>query len=247
MFREIGILYLKLINLKKYFFEGIIIFCSVFLSLYLNNLNNELIEEKQKKEYLIDLKNSVDIDILQIESLINTLLESEKLINNLQDDIDKRHTLLSDIESIQMIIEVEVGFSFFPKDGIFNQMISTGAFELISSNDLKTNLLEMFNHQKARNYATSVEIDNFNIQYRKGPFSNFRIRFDYNLMAGEFYGKRKLVKFQFNNDYYFSDEFYGLLSQAKLYSNMYRRQLNDFLKTYNKTKTLIKFELDESD
>ena len=75
--------------MKKYFFEGIIIFCSVFLSLYLNNLNNELIEEKQKKEYLIDLKNSVDMDILQIESLINTLLESEKLINNLQDDIDR--------------------------------------------------------------------------------------------------------------------------------------------------------------
>ena len=132
-------------------------------------------------------------------------------------------------------------------NGIFNQMISTGTFELISSNDLKTNLLEMFNHQKARNYATSVEIDNFNIEYRRGPFQNFRIRFDYNLMEGEFYGKRKLAKFQFNSNYYFSNEFYGLLSQAKLYSNMYRRQLNDILKTYNKTKTLIKFELDQSD
>ena len=85
----------------------------------------------------MDLKNSVDIDIIQIESLISTLLESEKLINNLQNDIDKKHTLLSDYESIQMIIEIEVGFSFFPKDGIFNQMISTGAFELISRNDLK--------------------------------------------------------------------------------------------------------------
>ena len=230
--------------MKKYFFEGIIIFCSVFLSLY---LNNDFIEDKQKKEYLIDLKNSVDLDIVQIESLINTLLESEVLINNLQNDIDKKHTLLSDDESIQAIIEIEVGFSFFPKDGIYNQMISTGTFELISSTDLKTNLLEMFNHQQARNYATSTEIDNFNIEYRRGPFANFRIRFDYNLMAGEFYGKRRLAKFKFNTDYYFSDEFYGLLSQAKLYSNMYRRQLNDILKTYNKTKTLIKFELDESD
>ena len=65
--------------MKKYFFEGIIIFCSVFLLLY---LNNDLIEDKQKKEYLIDLKNSVDLDIFQIESLINTLLESEVLIKN---------------------------------------------------------------------------------------------------------------------------------------------------------------------
>ena len=126
-------------------------------------------------------------------------------------------------------------------------MTSKGAFELISSTDFKTNLIEMFNHQKARNYSTSKEIDNFNIEYRRGPFANFRIRFDYNSMAGEFYGKIKLAKFKFNSDYYFSYEFYGLLSQAKPYSNMYRRQLNDILKTYNKTKTLIKFELDKSD
>ena len=57
---------------------------------------------------MIDLKNSVDLDIIQIESLINTLLESEVLINNLQNDIDKKHTLLSDDESIQAIIEIEV-------------------------------------------------------------------------------------------------------------------------------------------
>ena len=37
----------------------------------------------------MDLKNSVDMDIIQIESLISTLLESENLINNLQNDIDE--------------------------------------------------------------------------------------------------------------------------------------------------------------
>ena len=37
---------------------------------------------------------------------------------------------------------------FFPKEGVFNQMISTGTFELIKSKKLKTNLLEIYNHQK---------------------------------------------------------------------------------------------------
>ena len=41
----------------------------------------------------------------------------------------------------------------------------------------------------------------------------------------------------------FLNEFYGLLSQAKLYSNMYRRQLNDILKTYNKQKQLLSLSL----
>ena len=36
--------------------------------------------------------------------------------------------------------------------------------------------------------------------------------------------------------------FYGLLSQAKLYSNMYKRQLNDILDSYEKTLLLINQE-----
>ncbi len=173
------------------------------------------------------------------------MYSSEEMISSIQNDIDEKHTLLKDEEAIEKLIGIEVGFSFFPKDGVFNQMISTGTFELISNNELKNNLLEMFNHQRARNYATSLEIDNFNIEFRRNPYTKFRIRFDYNLLSGEFYGSRQLTKFKFNRDYYFSNEFYGLLSQAKLYSNMYKRQLNDILKTYEDTQLLIKQELSD--
>jgi len=36
-----------------------------------------------------------------------------------------------------------------------------------------------------------------------------------------------------------------MLSQAKLYSNMYKRQLSDILKTYRQAQLLIKQELEE--
>ena len=231
--------------MKKYFFEGIVIFFSVLLSLYLGNLNNLASERAKKNGYVLDLAKTIKDDINQIESLLKTLHSSEEMISSIQNDIDEKHTLLKDEEAIEKLIGIEVGFSFFPKDGVFNQMISTGTFELISNNELKNNLLEMFNHQRARNYATSLEIDNFNIEFRRNPYTKFRIRFDYNLLSGEFYGSRQLTKFKFNRDYYFSNEFYGLLSQAKLYSNMYKRQLNDILKTYEDTQLLIKQELSD--
>lgn len=231
--------------MKKYVFEGIVIFFSVLLSLYLGNLNNLASERAKKNGYVLDLAKTIKDDINQIESLLKTLYSSEEMISSIQNDIDEKHTLLKDEEAIEKLIGIEVGFSFFPKDGVFNQMISTGTFELISNNELKNNLLEMFNHQRARNYATSLEIDNFNIEFRKNPYTKFRIRFDYNLLTGEFYGSRQLTKFKFNRDYYFSNEFYGLLSQAKLYSNMYKRQLNDILKTYEDTQLLIKQELSD--
>jgi len=229
--------------MKKYLFEGIVIFSSVLLSLYMGNLNQLASNIDKKNSYIEDLIKTINDDIHQIESLLETLYQSEEKISSLQNDIDQQHQLLKDKEVIKQLIGIEVGFSFFPKDGVYNQMISTGSFELIENNDLKNNLLEMYNHQKARNYATSLEIDNFNLMFRSVPYQNFRIRFDYNLLNGEFYGKRQLTQYTFNSEFYLSDHFYGLLSQAKLYSNMYKRQLSDILKTYKQTELLLKQEI----
>ena len=234
---------MKIQSYKKYLFEGLVIFFSVFLSLYVGNLNEKRTNFEKKQQYIIDLIEILNQDIFQVEKLMNQLNKSEKFINSIQNDIDSQHNLLSDSQVIDMLIDIEVGFSFFPKDGIFNQMISTGTFELIKNNDLKMILLEMYNHQKERNFATSKEIDEFNLMFRNLPYSKFKIRFDYNLLDGEFYGKRNLTSFKFDNEFYLSNEFYGLLSQAKIYSNMYKRQLNDILKSNKESLLLSKEEV----
>ena len=228
---------------KGYLIEGLVIAFSVVLSLYLNNLNKSFSDKEKKINYLNDLSITLDEDIKQIINLISVLDNSERLILELQNDIDNDQSQLSHDEIINKLIEIEVGFSFFPQDGIYNQMISTGTFELIRNQYLKNNLLEMYNHQIARNYATSREIDDFNIEFRREPYVQFRIRFDYDLLDGEFYGKRKLISYNFDSNYYKSNSFYGLLSQAKLYSNMYRRLLNDILKSYQETALLCKEEI----
>ena len=123
--------------MKKYLFEGLVIFSSVLLSLYLGNLNQVASNVDKKNAYLKDLIKTLNDDIHQIESLLETLYQSEEKISSLQNDIDQQHQLLEDKGVITQLIDIEVGFSFFPKDGIYNQMISTGAFELINNNDLK--------------------------------------------------------------------------------------------------------------
>ena len=59
----------------------------------------------------------------------------------------------------------------------------------------------MYNHLKERNIATSNEIDQFNIGFRRTILENFRVRFNYNLLDGEFYGNRSLKVFEFNKSY----------------------------------------------
>ena len=236
----------KTINIKnnlKYFFQSFVIILSVFISFYIEDFRKGNENIITKNDLVSDLIISLDDDLVQIEELLKILQNSEKNIQEILSDIDNNHKSLSDIDAIKTILDIEVGFSFFPKDGIFEQLISTGTFELIKNNELKRLLLQMFNHQKDRNYATSQEIDNWNIITRGEILKKFRIRFSYNSYDGEFYGSRSVNTFYFNTNYYQSNDFYGLLSQAQNYSNMYMRLLNDIKKSYETAKSLSIEEL----
>ena len=110
-------------------------------------------------------------DQKQIAALRNTLEQSLLCIARLQDDISSGHEDLTDAAALDSLLCVEVGHSFFPQDGVYAQMVATGALELIESNELKTQLLEIYTHLKDRNYATSMEIDSFNISFRNAALT----------------------------------------------------------------------------
>ena len=128
--------------------EFLAVFLGIALSFYVEEWQTEKDNERKKDQYLSDLTNTLEMDIQQINKLLKTLINSEKLITEIQSDIDENHKALSDIEILNKLLDVEVGFSFFPQDGIFNQLISTGSFELIENVELKNILLVMYNHQK---------------------------------------------------------------------------------------------------
>lgn len=230
----------------KYFFQGIVIILSIFISFFFEDIRKNKEDVVTKNDLVSDLIISLDEDLIQIDDLLKILQDSEKKILEILNDIDLNHKNLTDLEAIKTILDIEVGISFFPKDGIFEQLISTGTFELIKNNELKKLLLEMFNHQKDRNYATSTEIDQWNISKRGEILKKFRVRFSYNSYDGEFYGSRIVNTFDFNRDYYMSSDFYGLLSQAQYYSNMYMRLLSDIKKSYETAKSLSVEELKKS-
>ena len=77
--------------------------------------------------------------------------------------------------------------------------------------------------------------------FRNEINKNFRIRFSYNSFDGEFYGTRTLTNF--NEKYYFSNSFYGLISQSQQYVNMYMRQLKDIEENYETVYALSKEEV----
>ena len=225
--------------------QAVVIILSVLLSFYLEDRRQENITRQEKNYLLTDLSKTLESDIYQIEIILEGLGNSDKDLVKLLNDINNNHTLLSDREVAEILLQIQIGTSFFPQDGIFNELIANGSFNLIENEELKALLLNMYTHKKERNYATSVEIDNFNLLWRRQIMGNFRIQFNYNSYDGEIYGQQELTRFRFNRQYYLSNELYGALSQSRIYVGMYTRFLNDQKNEYQTALALSKTEIGE--
>lgn len=225
--------------------QAVVIILSVLLSFYLEQRRQVNITKQEKNYLLTDLTKTLESDIDQIEIILESLSNSDKDLLKLLNDINNNHTLLSDREVAEILLQIQIGTSFFPQDGIFNELIANGSFNLIENEQLKALLLNMYTHKKERNYATSVEIDNFNLLWRRQIMGNFRIQFNYNSYDGEIYGQQELTRFRFNRQYYLSNELYGALSQSRIYVGMYTRFLNDQINEYQTALALSKTEIGE--
>ena len=226
--------------------QGILILIGILLSFHIEDSRIEQKNFEIKNELLSDLNRAISNDLEQIINLKKILKSALDSISELQDDMNKNHQLLSDEEVIKKLIDLNVSISFFPQDGIFTELISSGSFELIKSKELKSKLLEIYNHQKERNLSISDDIDVVMKDYELEIMTNFRIGIDYNSSDGEFYGKPILSDYEFNRDYYLSNELYGLMSLNYLFGVMYSRLLNDFEKSHEATLALSMLEIDKN-
>ncbi len=226
--------------------QGILILVGILLSFHIEDSRIEQKNFEIKNELLSDLNRAINDDLEQIKNLKEILNSSLDSISELQDDMNKNHQLLSDEEAIKKLIDLNVSISFFPQDGIFTELISSGSFELIKNKDLKSKLLEIYNHQKERNLSISDDIDVVMKDYELEIMTNFRIAIDYTSSDGEFYGKPILSDYEFNRDYYLSNELYGLMSLNYLFGVMYSRLLNDFENSHEATLALSMLEIDKS-
>ena len=226
--------------------QGILILIGILLSFHIEDSRIEQKNFEIKNELLSDLNRAISDDLEQIKNLKEILNSSLDSISELQDDMNKNHQLLSDEEVIKKLIDLNVSISFFPQDGVFTELISSGSFELIKSKELKSKLLEIYNHQKERNLSISDDIDVVMKDYELEIMTNFRIAIDYTSSDGEFYGKPILSDYEFNRDYYLSNKLYGLMSLNYLFGVMYSRLLDDFKKSHEATLALSMLEIDKS-
>ena len=126
-------------NNLRLLIEFIVIISGVLLSFYIDDFR-QLQNQKLEKDILIgELVITAREDLKQIQNLKKDLIKVQDNIKIFLKDIQDNRKDIADKEIAinYLFISEKMSVSFFPQDGIFSQLTSTGSLQLIKSNALK--------------------------------------------------------------------------------------------------------------
>ena len=227
--------------MKKYFlkygFEFVVIFLGILISLYFEQSRQNRIENERKNNSIEQLIKVIDQDLLQIDNFIllqqMSLESSDKLYDNLRyDEKLSEDKIIYHISSVGRALK-----SFFPQEGIFNQLISSDLIKRINSETLKSRLFKLFNEDLKRHDVHTKEYDEFFLSFNYKLSVNFFLEHNWKTDASEV-NQIEIKKYRFNNSFYTSDEFFGNLIEARKNISAYLTELHDLKTKYSDLKSL---------
>jgi len=227
--------------MKKYFlkygFEFVVIFFGILISLYFEQSRQNRIENERKNNSIEQLIKVIDQDLLQIDNFIllqqMSLESSDKLYDNLRyDEKLSEDKIIYHISSVGRALK-----SFFPQEGVFNQLISSDLIKRINSETLKSRLFKLFNEDLKRHDVHTKEYDEFFLSFNYKLSVNFFLEHNWKTDASEV-NQIEIKKYRFNNSFYTSDEFFGNLIEARKNISAYLTELQDLKTKYSDLKSL---------
>ena len=232
--------------MKKYFlkygFEFIVIFLGILISLYFEQSRQDSKENDRKNNSIEQLIKVIDQDIKQIDNFIilqqMSLESSDKLYGNLRyDEKLSDDKIMYNISSVGRALK-----SFFPQEGIFNQLISSDLIKRINSETLKNRLFKLFNEDLRRHDVHTKEYDNFFLQFNYKLSVKFFLEHKWKTDASDA-NQIEILKYRFNNDFYRGDEFFGNLIEARKNISAYLTELKELKIKYLDLKSLCLDEI----
>ena len=221
----------------RYGFEFVVIFLGILISLYFEQSRQDKIENERKNNSIEQLLKVIDQDIKQIENFAKlqqmSLESSEALYENLRYNSNlSEEKIMYHISSVGRALK-----SFFPQEGIFNQLISSDLIKRIESETLKTKLFKLFNEDLKRHDVHTKEYDNFFLEFNYKLSEKFFLEHNWKTDVNEV-NQVEVIRYKFNDNYYKSDIFFGNLIEARKNISAYLGELRELTLKYNDLKSL---------
>ena len=153
----------------KYIAEFLVVFLGILLSFAIDNKLKLNAEIDNKNQLLTQLSEIIEKDLEQLKVIDSTLVVVENSLNYLTDDLFNQ----TKVSSNNLVLNFEnisskMSLSFFPNNGIYNEIIAVGAMKLIRYKSLRTTISLIYEHNTKRSKAVNRSLDDFNEEFNNG-------------------------------------------------------------------------------
>ena len=232
--------------MKKYFIEGLLIFLSVLSAFFLESYRLGRSDIKLKNNLMLELSSSIKEDLRQINDVKLVLTESMNsgkvlLEDFLSDDKQNKEVVAENFSKLW-----SMNISYFPREGIYNQLLATGSLEIIKEEKLKEKLMSVYEHAMSRKEAIDNTIDEFVWRSMQSSSKDIWITNEFwdggsNLIIQDY--KRNISKFHISENYYKSSFLGSFYSHSVTVMARYLSILSRIEEDFSDIQKLIEDEL----
>ena len=222
-----------------------IIITGVLISFYLDDIR-QLNEKKGYKDKLItELLVSSEQDLAQIENITKDLNQVQSNIAMMLEDINDGSKDLQDsiIAEKYLFVTQKMSVSFFPQNGTFDQLISTGSMELIDSDRFRRVLLNNYTHYYDRNSANNLTFDDLYLAFGANINPHILVKPIEEKDASFIYADKSVGDFEIDEEFYLSNMFQAYLFTAQSMVGKNIDMLNIFQNSYQEIIDLANEEI----
>lgn len=161
-----------------YLFETIAITVGILGAFYLENWNQGRQEDKLRYDYLIRLKEDLQMDWKDLSNQMNLFEIRTRRLNALMPLFDQTNVNPDTFAS--RFYDIFYQDDFKQNDKTFNDMVNNGNLELFSRHELKQGLLELYAlYEKLNAYEETIKTNNRNFIYEPAT-----MKYDYYRLTG---------------------------------------------------------------
>jgi hypothetical protein len=221
--------------MKRYLLESSLIIVSVLLSLSIDSYLEKKSRLNQKNVILKELKESILIDKSQLKEVIDVQKKCFNSAGILINDFNNK-LKLSQEELVKNFSSLKQNgiVSFFPQMGPFLRLLNTGSMELISSDDLRSKLLIIYDNLNRRKEFGDRVMDDFGMDFGRdlSPFIVVTERKVDKKNLIYLIPERKIENFTISKNYYRSE-------LVLFYYSEYRIWIESFISMYKNYQELL--------
>ena len=236
MFSKNSIIYLLL--------EASLIFISIFITFSIETYRSNSREIDRKNILLNELSEVITDDLNQLEKIIQFQLDCAQYANTLiHDFIGAKNLGKRSIADNYFKMNQNLPISFFPKKGIYNQILSSGSLGLIENDSLRFKMSHVYEDLDSRNNALSRSIDDFTVLWNIQLTKYITVVPEASTSSNAIYRKNKIQTFRISDNYYESNEILSFYAETKRFTTIYLSLMEQYETDLKILSLLIENEL----